>query len=110
MKISIADILQKELIPVIKNTLTKLKVTSGSNDIIAEKVDQLYKKIISAGTHKASLIKVAEVSKAIENAQRDLNISLANELALIFDKMDIDTNEVIDAAATKWNFMNFSLV
>ncbi len=92
-----------------KNTLTKIvKVTSGSNDIIAEKVDQLYKKIISAGTHKASSIKVAEASKAIENAQRDLNISFMNELALIFDKMDIDTNEVIDAAATKWNFMNFS--
>ncbi len=92
-----------------KNTLTKIvKVTSGSNDIIAEKIDQLYKKIISAGTHKASSIKVAEASKAIENAQRDLNISFMNELALIFDKMDIDTNEVIDAAATKWNFMNFS--
>ena len=92
-----------------KNTLTKIvKVTSGSNDIIAEKVDQLYKKIISAGTHKASSIKVAEASKAIENAQRDLNISFMNELALIFDKMNIDTNEVIDAAATKWNFMNFS--
>ena len=69
-------------------------------------VDKLYQKIIEAGTHKASSIKVAEASKAIENAQRDLNISFVNELALIFDKIGIDTSEVIEAA-TKWNFLKF---
>jgi UDP-N-acetyl-D-glucosamine/UDP-N-acetyl-D-galactosamine dehydrogenase len=90
------------------NTLTKIKkVTSGSNDEIAEKVDQLYASIITAGTHKASSIKVAEASKSIENAQRDINISFVNELALIFDKMGIDTQEVLEAAATKWNFLPF---
>ena len=90
------------------NTLTKIKkVTSGSTDSIAEEVDQLYKTIIEAGTHKASSIKVAEASKAIENAQRDLNISFVNELALIFDRMEIDTQEVLEAAGTKWNFLNF---
>ena len=90
------------------NTLTKIKkVTSGSTHFIAEKVDQLYKKIIEAGTHKAPSIKVAEASKAIENAQRDLNISFVNELSLIFDKIGIDTTEVIEAASTKWNFLNF---
>jgi len=90
------------------NTLTKIKkVTSGSTDSIAEEVDQLYKTIIEAGTHKASSIKVAEASKAIENAQRDLNISFVNELALIFDRMEIDTQEVLAAAGTKWNFLNF---
>ena len=90
------------------NTLTKIKkVTAGSNPEIAEKVDQLYKSIITAGTHKASSIKVAEASKSIENAQRDINISFVNELALIFDKMGIDTQEVLDAAATKWNFLPF---
>ena len=90
------------------NTLTKIKkVTSGSTDSIAEDVDQLYKTIIEAGTHKASSIKVAEASKAIENAQRDLNISFVNELALIFDRMEIDTQEVLAAAGTKWNFLNF---
>ena len=90
------------------NTLTKIKkVTSGSNAEIAEQVDQLYKSIIIAGTHKASSIKVAEASKSIENAQRDINISFVNELALIFDKMGIDTQEVLDAAATKWNFLPF---
>lgn len=90
------------------NTLTKIKkVTSGSNPEIAEQVDQLYKSIITAGTHKASSIKVAEASKSIENAQRDINISFVNELALIFDKMGIDTQEVLDAAATKWNFLPF---
>ena len=90
------------------NTLTKIKkVTSGSTAFIAEKVDQLYKKIIEAGTHKAPSIKVAEASKAIENAQRDLNISFVNELSLIFDKIGIDTTEVIEAASTKWNFLNF---
>ena len=90
------------------NTLTKIKkVTSGSTEAIAEEVDQLYQTIIEAGTHKAQSIKVAEASKAIENAQRDLNISFVNELALIFDRMEIDTQEVLVAAGTKWNFLNF---
>ena len=90
------------------NTLTNIKkVTSGSTPEIAEWVDQLYRSIITAGTHKASSIKVAEASKAIENAQRDVNISFVNELALIFDRMGIDTSEVLEAAGTKWNFLNF---
>lgn len=90
------------------NTLTKIKkVTSGSTPEIAEVVDGLYKSIIEAGTHKATSIKVAEASKAIENAQRDVNISFVNELSLIFDKMNIDTNDVLDAAATKWNFLKY---
>jgi UDP-N-acetyl-D-galactosamine dehydrogenase len=90
------------------NTLTKIqKVTSGSTPEIAELVDQLYKSIIIAGTHKAPSIKVAEASKAIENAQRDVNISFVNELALIFDRMGIDTNDVLDAAGTKWNFLKY---
>jgi len=90
------------------NTLTKIKkVTSGSTPEIANFVDQLYKSIITAGTHKAPSIKVAEASKAIENAQRDLNISFVNELALIFDRMDIDTNDVLEAAGTKWNFLKY---
>ncbi len=90
------------------NTLTKIKkVTSGSTPEIAEKVNNLYASIITAGTHKASSIKVAEASKIIENAQRDVNISFVNELALIFDKMGIDTNDVIDAAGTKWNFLKY---
>ena len=90
------------------NTLTSIKkVTSGSTPEIAEIVDQLYRTIIDAGTHKASSIMVAEASKAIENAQRDLNISFVNELALIFDRIGIDTTEVIEAAATKWNFLKF---
>lgn len=90
------------------NTLTKIKkVTSGSNDEIATVVDNLYSSIIDAGTHKAPSIKVAEASKAIENAQRDLNISFVNELALIFDRMGIDTNDVLDAAGTKWNFLKY---
>ena len=90
------------------NTLTKIKkVTSGSTPEIAEFVDQLYKSIIVAGTYKATSIKVAEASKAIENAQRDVNISFVNELALIFDKIGIDTNDVLEAAATKWNFLKY---
>ncbi|WP_316817946.1 nucleotide sugar dehydrogenase [Pedobacter nyackensis] len=90
------------------NTLTKIKkVTSGSTPEIAEVVDQLYKSIITAGTHKAPSIKVAEASKAIENAQRDVNISFVNELALIFDRIGIDTNDVIEAAGTKWNFLKY---
>lgn len=90
------------------NTLTTIKkVTSGSTPAIADEIDALYKKIIKAGTHKASSIKVAEASKAIENAQRDVNISFVNELALIFDRIGIDTNEVLEAAGTKWNFLKF---
>ena len=90
------------------NTLTKImKVTSGSNPEIAEFVDNLYSSIIEVGTYKATSIKVAEASKAIENAQRDVNISFVNELALIFDKMGIDTNEVLDAAGSKWNFLKY---
>ena len=90
------------------NTLTKImKVTSGSTSEIADVVDALYSSIIEAGTHKAPSLKVAEASKAIENAQRDVNISFVNELALIFDKMGIDTNDVIDAAGTKWNFLKY---
>ncbi len=90
------------------NTLTKImKVTSGSTPEIAEFVDGLYSSIIEAGTFKAANIKVAEASKAIENAQRDVNISFMNELALIFDRIGIDTNDVIDAAGTKWNFLKY---
>jgi len=90
------------------NTLTKIKkVTSGSTPVIADQVDNLYSSIITAGTHKAPSIKVAEASKIIENAQRDVNISFVNELALIFDKVGIDTNDVIDAAGTKWNFLKY---
>ncbi len=92
-----------------EHTVTKiLKVTSGSTPEIATKVDELYKSIITAGTHKCSTIKIAEASKVIENTQRDVNIALINELALIFDTMDIPTNEVIDAAATKWNFIELN--
>lgn len=83
------------------------KVTSGSTPEIAEVVDQLYKKIITAGTHKASSIKVAEAAKVIENSQRDLNIAFVNELALIFERIGIDTHEVLEAAGTKWNFLPF---
>jgi UDP-N-acetyl-D-galactosamine dehydrogenase len=90
------------------NTLTKIKkVTSGSTSEIADFVDDLYKSIIEAGTYKATSIKVAEASKAIENAQRDVNISFVNELALIFDKIGIDTNDVLEAASTKWNFLKY---
>jgi len=92
-----------------EHTVTNiLKVTSGSTPEIAKKVDNLYKQIITAGTHLASSIEVAEASKVIENTQRDVNIALINELALIFDQMGIDTNEVIDAAATKWNFIKLT--
>jgi UDP-N-acetyl-D-galactosamine dehydrogenase len=90
------------------HTLTTIKkVTSGSTPEIAARVDALYASIITAGTHRASSIKVAEASKIIENAQRDVNISFVNELALIFDRMGIDTNDVLDAAATKWNFLKY---
>lgn len=84
-----------------------LKVTSGSTPEIADYVDNLYAKVITAGTHKASSIKVAEAAKVIENTQRDLNIALVNELAIIFNKLDIDTEEVLKAAGTKWNFLPF---
>jgi UDP-N-acetyl-D-galactosamine dehydrogenase len=90
------------------NTLTNIiKVTSGSNPETSIKVDNLYKGIIKAGTFMASSIKVAEASKAIENAQRDINISFINELALIFDKIGINTIDVLNAASTKWNFQNY---
>jgi UDP-N-acetyl-D-galactosamine dehydrogenase len=90
------------------NTLTKIKkVTSGSTPEIAQVVNDLYASIITAGTHLAPSLKVAEASKAIENAQRDVNISFVNELSLIFDRIGIDTNDVIDAAATKWNFLRY---
>lgn len=90
------------------NTLIKIKkVTSGSTPEIADRVDDLYRSIIEAGTHKAPSIKVAEASKAIENAQRDVNISFVNELSLIFDRIGIDTNDVIEAAGTKWNFLKY---
>ena len=91
-----------------KNTIDKItKVTSGSNEYSSKIVDELYSSVVTAGTYNVSSIKVAEASKAIENAQRDLNISFVNELALIFDKMKIDTTEVLDAASTKWNFLRF---
>lgn len=86
---------------------TILKVTSGSTPEVAEFVDVLYKSVIIAGTHKASSIRVAEAAKVIENTQRDLNIALVNELAIIFNKLDIDTEEVLLAAGTKWNFLPF---
>ncbi len=91
-----------------KNTIEKIvKVTSGSSKYSADLVDNLYKSVITAGTHRAGSIKIAEASKAIENAQRDLNISFVNELSIIFDKMEIDTTDVLEAASTKWNFLNF---
>ncbi|MDA8629718.1 nucleotide sugar dehydrogenase [Bacteroidia bacterium] len=90
-----------------RNLKNIIKVTAGSTPATAERVDELYNQIVQAGTFKASSIKVAEASKAIENAQRDLNISFVNELAIIFDKLDIDTSEVLEAAQTKWNFLPF---
>ena len=90
------------------NTLTTIKkVTSGSTLEVANFVDDLYSSIITAGTFKAASMKVAEASKAIENAQRDVNISFVNELALIFDRVGIDTQDVLDAAGTKWNFLKY---
>ncbi|MDM7859653.1 Vi polysaccharide biosynthesis UDP-N-acetylglucosamine C-6 dehydrogenase TviB [Alteromonas sp. ASW11-36] len=86
---------------------TIVKVTSGSTPDVAEQVDALYRAIITAGTHKASSIKVAEAAKVIENTQRDLNIALINELAMIFDRVGIDTEEVLEAAGSKWNFLPF---
>lgn len=91
-----------------KHTVTKiLKVTSGSTPEIAEEIDQLYKSIITAGTHKASSIKVAEAAKVIENSQRDINIAFVNELSKIFRLLGVDTLEVLEAAGTKWNFLPF---
>ncbi|MDI1323104.1 MAG: nucleotide sugar dehydrogenase [Algoriphagus sp.] len=91
-----------------EHTVAKiLKVTSGSTPEIAEYVDQLYKSVITAGTHKASSIKVAEAAKVIENSQRDINIAFVNELSKIFNLMGIDTHEVLEAAGTKWNFLKF---
>jgi UDP-N-acetyl-D-galactosamine dehydrogenase len=86
---------------------TITKITSGSTPAVADFVDALYRRIITAGTHKASSIKVAEAAKVIENTQRDVNIALINELAMIFDTMGIDTQQVLDAAGTKWNFLPF---
>ena len=91
-----------------KRTLTKIvKVTSGSNEETAKFIDNLYKSIITAGTHLAPSIKVAEAAKVIENSQRDINIAFVNELSKIFNLMDIDTNDVLEAASTKWNFLKF---
>jgi UDP-N-acetyl-D-galactosamine dehydrogenase len=90
------------------NTLTKImKITSGSTPEVASFIDALYGSIIKAGTHKASSIKVAEAAKVIENTQRDLNIAIINEFAKIFNRLDIDTEEVLNAAGTKWNFLKF---
>lgn len=90
------------------NTLTKIKkITSGSTPEVADKVDALYNSILENGTHRAPNMKVAEAAKAVENAQRDVNISFMNELALICDRVGIDTNDVIEAAGTKWNFLKY---
>ena len=91
-----------------EHTLTNIcKVTSGSTPLAADFVDALYQQIVVAGTHKAPSIRVAEAAKVIENTQRDINIALINELALIFNLMKIDTQSVLAAAATKWNFLPF---
>lgn len=89
------------------NVTTIKKITSGSTPEVAEEIDQLYKSIVKAGTHKASSLKVAEAAKVIENSQRDINIAFVNELALIFEKLGIDTLDVLEAAGTKWNFLPF---
>ena len=92
-----------------KHTVTKiLKITSGSTPEIAVKIDDLYKTVITAGTYLAPTIKVAEAAKVIENTQRDVNIALMNEFSMIFDLMSIDTNAVLSAAGTKWNFIKFT--
>lgn len=91
-----------------KHTLqTIVKVVSGNNEEVAELLDKLYSTVVTAGTHRASCIKVAEAAKVIENTQRDLNIALMNELSMIFDRMGIDTLDVLEAAGTKWNFLPF---
>ena len=84
-----------------------MKITSGSTPEVAEQVDQLYRSVITAGTHKAPSIKVAEAAKVIENSQRDINIAFVNELAKIFNRLNIDTHAVLEAAGTKWNFLPF---
>ncbi|TMS63941.1 Vi polysaccharide biosynthesis protein VipA/TviB, partial [Pseudoalteromonas sp. S1941] len=90
------------------NTLTKItKITSGSTPEVADFIDEMYRSIITVGTHKASSIKVAEAAKVIENTQRDLNIAVINEFAKIFNRLNIDTEEVLNAAGTKWNFLKF---
>ena len=89
------------------NVTTIKKITSGSTPEVAEEIDQLYKSIVKAGTHKASSLKVAEAAKVIENSQRDINIAFVNELAMIFEKLGIDTLDVLEAAGTKWNFLPF---
>jgi UDP-N-acetyl-D-galactosamine dehydrogenase len=90
------------------HTVSKIKkITSGSTPEIAERVDSLYRSIITAGTHKAQSIKVAEAAKVIENSQRDINIAFVNELAKIFNRLGIDTHQVLEASATKWNFLPF---
>jgi UDP-N-acetyl-D-glucosamine/UDP-N-acetyl-D-galactosamine dehydrogenase len=92
-----------------EHKLTSIKkITAGSTPEIATKVDELYKEIIIAGTHKASSIEIAEAAKVIENTQRDVNIALINELAIVFNKLDIDTQAVLEAACTKWNFISFN--
>ena len=91
-----------------EHTVTRIKkITSGSTPEAAEKIDTLYRSIITAGTHRASSIKVAEAAKVIENSQRDINIAFINELAMIFNRLGIDTHEVLEAAGTKWNFLQF---
>ena len=91
-----------------EHTVTKIKkITSGSTPEIADRVDEVYRSIITAGTHKASSIKVAEAAKVIENTQRDINIAFINELAMLFEKLHINTIDVLEAAGTKWNFLNF---
>jgi UDP-N-acetyl-D-galactosamine dehydrogenase len=90
------------------HTVTKIKkITSGSTPEVGQKIDALYRTVITAGTHLASSLKVAEAAKVIENSQRDINIAFVNELAKLFNLMNIDTNEVLQAAGTKWNFLNF---
>ena len=91
-----------------RHVTTIKKVTSGSSEIAAKEVDSLYKEIIKAGTHLADSIKIAEASKVIENTQRDVNIALINQLSIIFNKLDIDTESVLKAAGTKWNFISFT--
>ena len=90
------------------NTITKIKkITSGSNPTVTDAIDKLYRQIITAGTYKASSIRVAEAAKVIENTQRDLNIALVNELSILFDRLNIDTLEVLEAASSKWNFIPY---
>ena len=91
-----------------KHTIEKIvKVVSGSTPSVTKLIDKLYSSIIDAGTYVAKSIKIAEAAKVIENSQRDINIAFINELAIIFNRMNIDTNDVLDAASTKWNFLNF---